>query len=108
MATVAVYPTSPRATIDFTKVTVDEAPQNTTTGYDEEEYPTSPELRYYLTFEEGSAEWGRSYVFSTSEDGEHVFNNYVFPHDGTWTVHLRTTADDSSVANSGSVTVTAP
>lgn len=106
MATsVTVYPAAPRATIDFCRVTVDEADQNTTTGYDTDEYPTSPEMRYYLTFEEGGEEWGRSYVFGVNEEGGHEFNNYVFPHAGTWEVHLRDNADDSSVEDSGSVTV---
>jgi hypothetical protein len=102
---VTLDPVAPRATIDVVRVTVDDADQNTTTGYDVDVYPTSPEVRYYLTFEEGSVEYGRSYVFGVSESGGHEFNSYVFPHDGTWTVHLRNVADDSSVVDSGNVTV---
>lgn len=96
---VTVVPSAPRATIDHTHVTVDDADQNDITAYDTTSYPTSPELRYYLSFEEGGEEWGRSYVFGVGETGGHEFNNYIFPHDGSWTVHLRDESDDSSVAN---------
>jgi len=102
---VAVTPASPRATIDHCVVTVDDATQNDDTAYDTDVYPQSPELRYYLTFEKSSVEYGRSYVFGVSEDGAHVFMNYIFPTAGTWTVKLRDESDDSVVVSSGNVTV---
>lgn len=108
MATVTLVPASPTATVDFVRVNVDAADQNDISNYSPSTYPTSPEIRYYLTFEESSVEKGRSYVFGVNEDGDHVFNNYVFPDPGTWVVHLRLVSDNSSVANSGSVTVQAP
>ena len=113
MATVTVSPASPRATIDACVVTVADAPQNTT-GVEETDPPYPPvpftgqaeaEIRYYLTFEESSVEKGRSYVFGVNEDGGHDFASYIFPDAGTWVVHLRLESDDSSVANSGNVTV---
>ena len=113
MATVTVSPASPRATIDVCTVTVADAPQNTT-GVAEETptYPPTPftpqaeaEIRYYLTFEESSVEKGRSYVFGVDENGDHVFASYIFPDAGTYVVHLRLESDDSSVADSGNVTV---
>ena len=103
--TVTVTPTSPRATIDFAKVTVAGADQNDLSSYTTLAYPTSPEMRYYLTFEEGGAEKGRSYVFGVNEDGEHVFNNYVFPDAGTYVVRLKDASDDSTVQSSSNVTV---
>lgn len=105
MAAVAVSPASPRATVDACVITVTGAAQNDTGAPDPQVYPVQAEKRYYLTFEESSVEKGRSYVFSVNEDGDHVFPNYIFPDAGTYVVHLRDVADDSSVANSGNVTV---
>ena len=107
MATVTLVPASGSITHGATavRVNVDAATVNDITAYTTSVYPTSPELRYYLTFEMGGAEYGRSYVFTPNSDGDHEFNNYIFPEAGSWTVHLRSTADDSSVANSGAVTV---
>lgn len=105
MATVAVYPTSPVSASSFCAITVDAADQNDDSNYDNETYPASPAFVYYLTFEKSSVEFGRSYTFSVDEDGGHVFPNYLFPEAGTWVVHLRDASDDSSVADSGNVTV---
>ena len=68
-------------------------------SYDPLLYPTSPEIRYYLTFEKAGADTGKSQVFSPAADGTFEFNSYIFPEAGTWTVHLRKVSDDSSVAN---------
>lgn len=103
--TVSVNPTSPRATIDACVVTVAGADQNATTAPDTGEYPVQAKKRYYLTFEESSVVKGKSYVFGVDETGGHTFVSYIFPDAGTYVVHLRDTADDSSVANSGNVTV---
>lgn len=109
MAAVACTPASPIATVSACKINVTAADQNTLTGYvgDGTQYPASPEMRYYLTFELASAIKGKSYVFGVDEAGAHEFNNYVFPDDGSWTVRLNNAADDSSVATA-SVTVTTP
>jgi hypothetical protein len=106
MATVTVAPTSPVAASSSCVVTVDAAAVNATGTPDPAVYPAQAEKRYYLTFEEGGAEKGRSYVFGVDAvDGGHVFSGYVFPDAGTYVVHLRDVADDSSVADSGNVTV---
>lgn len=119
MATVTVTPTSPHAVTDFVRVDIVDADQSTLTGYSGTEvstmpgtpvqYPASPEVRYYLTFDKDNAtEMGRSYEFSTSAtgvdisgnpvSGEHTFNNYVFPVAGSFRVNLRKVEDDSVVA----------
>lgn len=104
-AALAVTPSSDvEAGSTVCKVAVSGGVENTLTGYDVEEYPASPEVRYYLTFELAGDELGRSYVFGVNADGEHEFNNYVFPEAGSWTVRLSNAADDSSV-QSTSVTV---
>jgi hypothetical protein len=106
MASIAVTPAEPVAVVDSCKVRVTEADQNTDTGYDADNYPASPEMLYYLTFELGGDEQGRSYIFGTNDEGTHEFYNYVFPEDGSWTVRLNDASDDSSVATA-SVTVAA-
>lgn len=95
---VVCSPAAPRATVDFCTVTVDEAAQNVSTTPDLDAYPVQAEVRYYIAFELGGEEKGRSYEFGVSETGGHLFANYVFPEDGAWTVNLRKVSDDSSVA----------
>jgi hypothetical protein len=97
-AAIAVVPAAPVAAKSFCRVTVTDATQNDDTAYDNALYPASPELRYYLTFELGGAIQGKSYVFAVNEDGDHVFNNYMFPTAGSWTVRLSNAATDGSVA----------
>lgn len=106
MASLDVTPAAPVAVVDSCKVRVTDAIQNDGT-YDEDVYPSTPEMLYYLTFELGGDEFGRSYIFGTNDEGTHEFYNYVFPEDGSWTVRLNDASDDSSVATQA-VTVAAP
>jgi hypothetical protein len=98
MATLTCTPTSPRATVDYAKIAVDAADQNDAGAYTTTAYPTMPELRYYIKFSEGGVEKGRSYVFSVDENGDHLFNNYLFPDAGTYDVTLHNAATDAQVA----------
>jgi len=86
------------------RVEVTGADQNDDSAYTTAVYPQSPEMRYYLTFEKSSTILGKSYVFGVNEDGDHTFNNYIFPSSGSWTIRLNDASDDSSVATK-SVTV---
>ena len=105
-AAVSVSPASPRSTIDACVISVTGADQNDTGAPVPADYPVQAEKRYYLTFESpDGTEQGRSYVFGVNEDGDHDFQSYIFPSAGTYVVHLRDTVDDSSVADSGNVTV---
>lgn len=100
-------PSAPTAQRDVCRVEVTEAevwdasaeidPENPT-------YPAQPEKRYYLTFEKGGDILGTSYVFGVSAVGNHEFYDYIFPSDGSWTIRLNDSSDDSSVATE-SVTV---
>lgn len=98
MATITCTPTSPTAVKDFCRINVDAADQNDDTAYDSSAYPASPELRYYLTFTVGGVELGRSYIFGVDENGDHIFNNYIFPEAGSWTITLANAATDATVA----------
>lgn len=106
MASIAIVPTSGNVTsvLSACRVEVTAADQNDDSAYDTDNYPASPEMRYYLTFELGGDILGKSYVFGVNEDGDHTFNNYIFPEAGSWTVRLNDASDDSSVATA-SVTV---
>jgi len=101
---VSCDPAAPVAVQDFCVVSVEEADNNDASAYDDEVYPTEPEVRYYLTAELGGDELLRSHVFSTNADGTHEWINVLFPEAGSWSVVLRDASDDSSVA-SASVTV---
>jgi hypothetical protein len=105
--TITCTPTSPIGATDFARIDVAGADQSTLTGYDGTEvstmpgtpvqYPASPELRYYLTFELAGVVRGKSPVFSTNDEGAWTFDNYVFPEAGSWTVRLSNAATDASV-----------
>jgi hypothetical protein len=99
MTAIAIVPAAPIAVTSACRVNVTEAPVSDTTAYNPAIYPTSPEIRYYLSFECTGQDTGKSQVFSPAHDGSFEFNSYIFPAAGSWTVHLRKAADDSSIAN---------
>ena len=100
-------PTSPRAKVDFARIDVSDADAHTMTGYSGAEvstspgtpsqYPSAPAVVGYLTFEEGGTVYGKSESFTASTDGDFRFDNYLFPHAGSWTVRLSDASDDSSL-----------
>ena len=107
MTTLAIVPVSGAITAERTvcRITVAAAPDNTLTGYDgtilntptgQKQYPASPAEPYYIAFVLGGVEKGRSYIFTPSADGDHVFNNYMFPAGGTWTLNLVRTRDSGT------------
>jgi len=77
---------------------------NDDTDYDAAAYPTWTELRYYIAFELGGIELGRSPEFGPNFEGEWQFNNYIFPEAGAWSVVVYDAATDIS-AKSQAVTV---
>ena len=99
-AAVAITPASGSITAKSSacRIDISGASGNDLSSYDEDAYPTSPELRYYITTEEGGVEYGRSHVFAPN-GGAHQWMNYIFPHAGSWTVYLRNVADDTSEAD---------
>jgi hypothetical protein len=99
MTTLAIVPASGSITATRTvcRVSVADAPANDTAEYDPLIYPTSPEITYYIAFLVSGVEQGRSYVFAPN-GGSHVFNNYIFPSAGSWTVNLNKVSDDSTEA----------
>ena len=61
---------------------------------------TDAEITYYLSAECTGQDTAKSPVFS----GDYTWLGWIAPAAGAWTFHLRATADDSSVANSGAIT----
>jgi hypothetical protein len=65
------------------------------------------EKRFYILVDAPpGVDDGRSHVFQVSADGDHTWDNYIFPAAGSYTVRLRDMADDSDAATE-SVTVAA-
>jgi hypothetical protein len=81
-------------------ITSADLPANTDTGYDDDNYPASPAVTYYFSIEKTGQDSLVSQVFTPSaDDGVGEWNDVIIPATGTWTLHARKTADDSSVAN---------
>lgn len=80
------------------------AAKNDSGAADLTKYPVQAELRYYVAYEKGGTEYGRSQVFGVTPDGAFQIYDYIFPSTGSWTVNLRKVSDDSSVATA-SVTI---
>jgi hypothetical protein len=107
MTTLAITPASGSITATRTVCRVEcaDAPTNTLTGYDGTEsyagqpaqYPASPAEVYYYEFVLGGVQKGKSYLFSPN-GGNHVFNNYIFPEAGSWTVNLVRVRDSGTEA----------
>jgi len=75
-----------------------ELPANTLTGYDADIYPSSPQVTYYFSAELAGQDSARSQVFAPN-GGKGYWDGWIPPAVGTWAVHVRATADDSSLAN---------
>lgn len=99
VAAITITPDDPVATSSACRVNVTGADLSDLANYDPAIYPTSPEIRYYLSFEKAGSDTGKSQIFSPAADGTFEFNSYIFPVSGSWTVHLRKEVDDSSSAN---------
>jgi hypothetical protein len=94
MATLAIVPASGSITAKSTacRITVSAAEDNRTPDN------TGGAFAYYLLIDSpAGTDDGKSYAFNVSADGEHVFNNYVFPAAGSYTVRLRDASNDSDV-----------
>lgn len=87
------------STVTACTLSVSGASSNTLTGYDDGNYPASPEVVYYLSAEATGEDDLVSPRFSVSADGTFDWYDVIFPAAGSWTLHLRKDSDDSSVAN---------
>lgn len=96
--TVTAVPAAGKAKKDVFRFDISGATGNDESAFDADKYPTSPEVRYYVAYEKGGTEYGRSQIFGVTPVGDFQIYDYIFPDTGTWTVNLRDASDDSSVA----------
>lgn len=89
--TLTATPATPVAKKSFVRIAVAGASNNDAADYNAAKYPTRAEIRLYLAFHLAGVEFEgrcRSYVFAVGQDGKHVFDNFMFPVAGAWTVKL--------------------
>lgn len=89
---ITISPSEPRATVDACHIVVAGAPDRR--GPDE----TGGPFEYYV--KATSPDWDgkplKSHLFNVSDDGGHrAFDGLIFPVEGTWTLELIDTSDDS-------------
>lgn len=85
---------------DAINLTTSDAPANTATGYDTDNYPASPAILYYISLEKTGSDSLVSPRFTPdSVDGEYIWPSVVIPSAGSWTAYLRLDATDASVAD---------
>jgi len=106
MATVTVRYGGSTVTAKKTAVHISSTalPANTATGYNTSNYPASPAVTYYFSAELTGQDSAHSQVF-TPDGGKGQWEGWTPPAAGTWTIHIRKTSDNSSVANTTLVAV---
>jgi len=97
---------SVKATVSACRITVSGASTNDPDTFDEDTTPTEEALLYRLVASKSGQDDLVSHLFQVSATGHHVWDNLIFPDDGTWSVKLVDQADDSNAATL-SVVVTA-
>lgn len=66
---------------------------------DAQDRAAGTEKRYYLLVDSpAGVDDARSHVFQTSADGKHVWDDYIFPAAGLYTIRLRDMLNDADVA----------
>lgn len=93
------------ATVSAVRVDVTGANDNDPTTFDADNVPSMDPIPFRLVFSKTGIDDLVSHEFNVSADGEHTWDNVVFPDDGTWTLDLVDQRDDS-VAATESVVVT--
>lgn len=98
-AAVTCTPSSPIHEMSFCKVNVTGASSNDTTAHDPAVFPADPQIKYYLVATATGQPTLKSHTFAPSQAGLHEWDNLIFPAAGSWTINLRKSVGDSSVAN---------
>ena len=108
MATITIVPASGSviATVSACRISVSEADDNDASTFDAEAIPSMDPIPYRLVASKSGLDPLVSHEFTVSADGDHVWDNVIFPDDGTWAVALVDQRDDST-ETSINVTVTA-
>lgn len=107
-ATVSIYPESGDviALVTACRVSVSDAEDTDITTYDTDALPREEAIPCRLVATKSGQDDLVSHEFVVSADGDHVWDNLIFPEDGTWTITLIDQRDDSTLDDL-SVVVTA-
>jgi len=98
-ASITCTPAAPISKVSACRIDLAGADANDDTAWDPDEYPSMPQITYYLeAVSDGDADPLRSHVFAPN-GGAHQWNNLIFPEAGSWQIDLRLVEDDSSEAN---------
>lgn len=97
MASIAIVPASGSvvAVVTAARVTVSGADDTDSTTYDTNDLPREESIPYRLVASATGEQDLVSHEFVVSADGDHVWDNVVFPNDGSWTISLIDQRDDS-------------
>lgn len=89
-ASIAIVPASGsvHAIVSACRITVSGAEDNDAASYDAGAVPTQDDVRYILVASATGEDDLVSHEFTVSADGEHVWDNLIFPATGTWTIDL--------------------
>jgi len=102
-AAITIVPASGsvQAVVSACRVTVADAEDTDSTAYDTDVLPREPEIRYRLVATATGEDDLVSHEFTVSAEGDHVWDNVIFPADGSWTISLinqDTDAADATLA----------
>jgi hypothetical protein len=98
--TLDIYPEEPIAVVSACKVDVAGAADTDSATYDEDALPTEESIPYRIiaSNDDGDHEDLVSHEFVVSADGNHRWDNIIFPVDGSWTLDLVDQRNDSVAA----------
>lgn len=107
-ASISITPASGSviAVVTAARITVSGAEDTDSTTYDTNDLPREESIPYRLVASATGEQDLVSHEFNVSADGNHTWDNVVFPDDGSWTIRLIDQRDDSIDATLA-VTVTA-
>lgn len=100
MATVTIVPEDDViAKVTACRIAVEEADDTDSSTYDTNDIPREEAIpmRFVASHDDGDHDDLVSHAFVASADGDHVWDNVIFPVDGAWTVTLIDQRDDSTV-----------
>lgn len=105
---IAIVPASGSvvAVVSACRISASGLSTNDPSTYDVDDVPTEVPLTYRFVASKSGQDDLVSHEFQASHAGLHVWDNVIFPDDGTWTLDLVDQSDDS-VAATASVVVTA-
>lgn len=94
------------ATVSAVRFDITGANDNDPTTFDSGNIPSMDPIPFRVIAEKSDWLDLISHEFNVSADGEHTWDNVIFPDDGTWSVKLIDQRDDSTAATLSLVVTT--